>query len=294
MGGGDDLIKEVDLTYLNHLPISCLYLPALVDMPAGKIREEGGGEGVGAVDHEISSRQQQQQLPQQRQQQEAALPIVSGEALKLRCPFSMILAGPSRAGKTTFVYKLLAHASKLMSKQPEKVVMYYNQEQPLLHRMKKEGLVHMLVAKLPSVDDVKKHVKQHQNGLIIIDDFMKDANDHVAYMFTALSHHHNVSVVFITQNLFSQHGPYRDMSLSATYLVCFKNPRDASQMWNFARQFSPDKPSYVVQGYRAITKQRPYSYVLFDFHPCTSEYLRMRTLIFPDEWPSVVVMPRNA
>jgi len=38
--------------------------------------------------------------------------------------------------------------------------------------------------------------------LVIIDDLMQETNETVANMFTKGSHHRNVSVVFLAQNLF--------------------------------------------------------------------------------------------
>jgi len=217
---------------------------------------------------------------------------VNQRALKLHAPFGMIIAGPSRCGKTTFVYHLLKNASRVMNKPPGKVIFFYNQWQPLLAAMVRERLVHRALPQLPSVSDVQEHIRPRENGLVIVDDFMREANSDIGYMFTALSHHHNVSVVFLSQNLFSQHGPFRDMSLSATYLVYFKNPRDGSQIWHFARQFRPDNPAYVVHGYRSAT-QAPYSYVLFDLHQQTPDYLRMRTRIFPHEGRTVIIVPHG-
>ena len=204
------------------------------------------------------------------------------DAVLLQAPFSMIVACPSRCGKTTFVYRLLLHASQVMTKSPGRVLYFYNQWQPLLREMWRSKLIHALIPRLPTVQDLRSMLRANDDGLVVVDDFMKDANSDLGYMFTALSHHHNVSVIFLSQNIFSQHGPYRDMSLSATYLVYFKNPRDGSQIAHFARQFCPDAPSAVVRGYRQATKL-PYSSVLFDFHPRTPDYLRMRTRIFPDE-----------
>ena len=205
----------------------------------------------------------------------------------------MIVAGPSRCGKTTFVGRLLAQAGCVMTRPPGKVVYYYSQWQPLLAEFVRRGLVQEAVPMVPTVADVRRRLRPEQEGMVIVDDFMKEANADLGYMFTALSHHHRVSVVFLTQNLFSQHGPYRDMSLSATYIVCFKNPRDGSQMWHFARQFRPDRPSFVVEGFRAATRQ-PFSYVLFDFHPETADYLRMRARVLPDDdGPLLVVGERK-
>ena len=48
----------------------------------------------------------------------------------------------------------------------------------------------------------------------------------IVNLFTRDSHHHNLSVIYIVQNLFHQGKGSRSISLNSYYLVLFKNPRD--------------------------------------------------------------------
>ena len=50
------------------------------------------------------------------------------------------------------------------------------------------------------------------------------ADETVANLFTKGSHHRNVSVVFLAQNLLPKNKCARTMSLNAHYIVLFKNP----------------------------------------------------------------------
>jgi hypothetical protein len=47
-----------------------------------------------------------------------------------------------------------------------------------------------------------------------------------ASLFTKKSHHRNISVMYIEQNLFHKGKNHRTISLNAHYMVLFKNPRD--------------------------------------------------------------------
>ena len=67
-------------------------------------------------------------------------------------------------------------------------------------------------------------------SLIVVDDHMSDINQVVADIFTKISHHRNISILYLTQNLFDENKYVRTISLNAHYLVRFKNPRDASQV----------------------------------------------------------------
>jgi len=54
-------------------------------------------------------------------------------------------------------------------------------------------------------------------------------------LFNNGSHHRNISLVLITQNLFLQGLSSRDISLNSKYIV-LKNPRIKTQIVNFSRQ----------------------------------------------------------
>ena len=77
--------------------------------------------------------------------------------------------------------------------------------------------------------------------LIILDDLLNDAySGEVCRLFTKGSHHRNVSIILITQNLFHQAKYCRDISLNAKYIVLIKNARDKNQFTNLARQVYPE------------------------------------------------------
>jgi len=61
------------------------------------------------------------------------------------------------------------------------------------------------------------------------------------------SHHKNVSVVYLAQNLFPKNKFARTMSLHAHYMVLFKNPRDTTQFANLVRQMYPKTSQFAVE-----------------------------------------------
>jgi hypothetical protein len=136
--------------------------------------------------------------------------------IRLRHPFTCTVAGPTWSGKTQFVFRLIRHADQLIVPPPEKIVYCYGEFQPSF-------------AEFPQVEfheglpDVSRFDGKFRI-LLIIDDLMNEANQNVCNLFTKLSHHRNVSVVFITQNLFHRNRHIRTMNLNTHYLVLFKNP----------------------------------------------------------------------
>ena len=90
--------------------------------------------------------------------------------------------------------------------------------------------------------------------LLILDDLMAEADDSIANVFTKISHHRNVSVIFLTQNLFHKNKHMRTISLNAHYLVLFKNPRDVEQFATLARQMYAKNWQFAVEAFRDATR----------------------------------------
>ena len=53
------------------------------------------------------------------------------------------------------------------------------------------------------------------------------------------SHHRNISIVYLTQNVFPQGRACRDIALNTQYLVLFNNPIDRQQVATLARRIYP-------------------------------------------------------
>ena len=111
-------------------------------------------------------------------------------------------------------------------------------------------------------------------------------------MFTKGSHHRNISVLLLTQNLFHQDTNYRDISLKATYFVLLKNVRDKNQFLYLARLTYPEDSHSLYDANRDATRQ-PHGYLILDFAQDTDDTLRIQTNIFPDEGPPIVYAPVN-
>jgi len=163
---------------------------------------------------------------------------------------------------------------------PSKVVYCYGEFQELFRQYPRVTFHHGL----PDIDDFDGR----EPTLLIIDDLMQESNESVANLFTKGSHHRNISVVFLAQNLFPKNKFARTMSLNAHYMILFKNPRDASQFANLARQMYPKSSQFAVEAYKDATRE-PYSYLLIDLRPEQDEDLRLRTNIFPRETHYVYV-----
>src|SRR6218665_1604676 len=127
-----------------------------------------------------------------------------------------------------------------------------------------------------------------ERTLLVLDDLMNETDERVTKIFTKISHHRNVSVLYLTQNLFYNGKHTRTISLNAHYLVLFKNVRDTTQVANLARQMFPGQSHFMLDAFRDATSI-PLCYLLVDLRPDTVERCRLRTNIFPGETHYVYV-----
>ena len=200
--------------------------------------------------------------------------------LALRHPFTATVAGPTGCGKTQFTFRLIEKASQMISPAPRKIYYCYGEYQTIFakypHVIFNEGLPD--VSNFDGKDPI----------LLVIDDLMQETNQTVANIFTKVSHHRNVSVLYLTQNLFPKNKFARTISLNSHYLVLFKNPRDAGQFAVLARQMYPNGSKFAIEAFRDAT-EKAFGYLLVDLKPDTEENHRLRTDIFPGELTHVYV-----
>ena len=118
--------------------------------------------------------------------------------------------------------------------------------------------------------------------LIVLDDLMDSVySTKVSELFTEVSHHRNISLVLLTQNVFHQGPSSRNISLNSKYIVVFKNPRDKTD-FHFARQVYPENISSFHKTYLHDCKD-PHTYLVLDLTQSINDLLRFKTKIFPDE-----------
>jgi hypothetical protein len=127
-----------------------------------------------------------------------------------------------------------------------------------------------------------------ERTMLVLDDLMSETDERVTKIFTKISHHRNVSVLYLTQNLFYKGKHTRTISLNAHYLVLFKNVRDSTQLANLARHMFPGKANFMLEAFEDATMV-PFGYLLVDLRQETDERCRLRTNIFPGETHYVYV-----
>lgn len=93
-------------------------------------------------------------------------------------------------------------------------------------------------------------------------------------LFTKHSHHRNVTVIYICQDMFPPGKHAKSISRNAHYEVAFKNPRDQLGFKHLLLQAFPMEWQDIMQVYSEAT-QRPYGYITPDLHPASKDVHRV-------------------
>ena len=101
----------------------------------------------------------------------------------------------------------------------------------------------------------------------------------IADVFTKGSHHRNISIMYLTQNVFPQGRACRDIASNTQYLVLFNDPIDRQQVATLARIIYPST-SVIFMGKFEDATARPYGYLILDLKSSTSKQDRLQTDIF--------------
>lgn len=194
----------------------------------------------------------------------------------LKHPFTAILAGSSKDGKTWFLKDLLDFRKTMIQPPPDKVVWFY-------------GIYQKFYDEIENVEFVEGFPSNYNeylgmNTLFILDDLMTEcSNDkRLTNLFSRGSHHMSLSVIFTTQNFFHKGTEMKDVRLNTQYLFLFKNRRDLSQIMHLGRQLYPGRLKFFQEVFADATK-KPFSYLLIDLSNDTEEEYRLRAQILPNQ-----------
>ena len=147
--------------------------------------------------------------------------------VSFKLPFSMLLSGPSRSGKTTFLKRLLMNMDRMMDQIPHTVLWCYGEYLPEFVELSQRIPQIQFIEGIPS--NIYELLDPAKQSLLIIDDLMEQSagNSQITQIFTKGSHHRGISPVILVQNLFFK--GLRSISLNCHYICLFKQVRDRSQ-----------------------------------------------------------------
>ena len=206
--------------------------------------------------------------------------------LKFKLPFGLIISGPSSSGKTTFLLKLLNEYKDLIEPIPKSILYCYGEFHSYVPKLQKVGI--NVYAGIPPEEIL---ARQPKPLLLILDDLMLSIDEHyLSNLFTRKSHHGNMGIIFLTQNLFEK--KIKVARVNSQYLVLMRSPAHALQVRTIGTQIFPRQLDYLLQAYKSATSL-PYGYLLIDLHPASDPLLRLRTKIFKSDDEKTLFIPAN-
>lgn len=193
-------------------------------------------------------------------------------------------SGPTSSGKTVLTKKLIEAAEYMITPPPEEIIYNYSVYQPIYDELRDK------VNFSEGITPIEQIPKDFKHRLWILDDQLYSAQDsqQIVDTFIKYSHHFNISIVFLTQNLFSQGKHFRTMSLNTQYMFVLKSARDSSIIQTLARQIYPTNTRFLSECY-ADAVSKPYGYLFIDLKPHSNDQYRIRTDIFSN-LPTVYLM----
>ena len=132
---------------------------------------------------------------------------------------------------------------------------------------------------LPTTEDVEVWFGksgQGGGGVLVLDDLMEEGgkDKRVLDLFTKESHHRNITVLYLCQDIFPPGKYAKTISRNAHYVVAFKNSRDQLGIRNLMIQAFPTHWRDTLDVYEKVTR-RPYAYLIIDLHPASDDRYRL-------------------
>ena len=109
-------------------------------------------------------------------------------------PLTCIVSDPNGSGESVFTLTLIEHAEQVITPPTKRIIYCYGEYQKVFDNY---SIVEFHDA-LPALNDFDGKSRT----LLLLDDLMTSTDDRVVDLFTKISHHRNVSVVYLTQNIF--------------------------------------------------------------------------------------------
>ena len=192
----------------------------------------------------------------------------------------MTISGGTQSGKTTLVKDILIRRYELISVPIDDILYCYTEYQPVFNELETAIPTIQFHQGLPSefADPLDRH------KLVILDDLMQEicANKTISTLFTRISHHHNLSVIYLTQSFFEK--AQNVLTANCQYICFTKNPREVSKVLCFGRQLTRNgkQNKSLEECYRNVLNAK-YGHIFIDLHMSQNDSYRIRDSIFPEK-----------
>jgi hypothetical protein len=208
-------------------------------------------------------------------------------------PCTILIAGSSMSGKSTFCKRLFENQDYMFSEKPESIIYCYKGQ--LNPEFSKINNIECHYG-LPDIDAVNKWITKFQGKLFILclDDLMLDIshNSLIEELTTRIVHHSNICLMVTLQNIFQRGKSTRTSSLNAHYFCLMRSMRDRTQIKVLGSQIFSNSKGFMEAYSDAVDKNNTssYPYLFINCHPSPKVSrlnCQLFTNIFPDEIPLI-------
>lgn len=204
----------------------------------------------------------------------------------LESPFTALISGATGTGKSQWIMKMIRYANQMINNPPAHIMYCYSEINPDILRLKNKGVE--IYQGVPSKEEILERPK---NLLLILDDLASEIDPKfLEALYTKGSHHWNVSVITVVQNLYSP-SHIKIARVNCHYICLMKNPQGLLQIRTLASQLFPGgKSRYFLESYNDAVEQQKYGYLFINMKPNSGDEFRLSTKIFPGE-TSIIYLP---
>ena len=190
---------------------------------------------------------------------------------------SVCLIGSTGSGKTRWVYRLISNLPDMFEGPKISKILYcYGVYQSLFDEMQQTVSNLQFQEGIPSQQDIEALAEGQNHCLLVLDDLMSKvvASETMQDLFCQFCHHKNISVVYLTQNLYQGGKCACTIALNTSALVLMKSMRNASQIRCLATQLYPGNIGFMMGAYQDAMKES-YGYLVIDMSPSADDLYRL-------------------
>ncbi len=222
---------------------------------------------------------------------------------RLKMPFTCLINGPSKSGKTHLVDYILQNQQDCTTGETFKFIMVcYQNFQPLYEKWGSLASQAVIFHRGIPLDFEKQWLQLfsvERNNLLVLDDVdvpnsreQQAIGGLLARLFTVYSHHRNMSIIYATHHLFLQNKQSVVLYRNADYLILLASPRDSSAVRTLGYQCNPGNSQFLLSAYKMAT-EKPHSFLLCDWTSTTPDLYRYRET-FVKRFPLVCYREQNS
>ena len=162
-------------------------------------------------------------------------------------PTTIQVSGPTRYGKTLLLRQIIKE--QLIQPFATCIIWVFSEWQPDYD---------MIREKYPGIefekawrDEIFDSLSHEQRNILVLDDQrgVVYSSSSVADLFTRGSHHTNLTLIYLRQNVYNHGQSKWTISLNSHYSVVFRNESDASQFCTMAYQICPNNSKWLIDSF---------------------------------------------